>query len=118
MSTELITRLHEVIDALAGIDPHDIVSDMAHIEQTEALLAIGDQLDGIVSRRLQVMHSRNTTTVECGRQTKAWLVEEQRRSGPEATRRMVVARALPERPEIDRALTRGEINLEHAHVIV
>jgi hypothetical protein len=118
MSAELIAKLHEVIAELATIDVHQIDSDGAHIQQAEDLLRATDRLDGVIAARLQVMHNRQSTTVECGRATKAWLVEDLRRSNSEATRRMVVARALPTRAAVDDALAAGEINLEHAHNIV
>jgi hypothetical protein len=117
MQTDGITRLTEALDLLASADPRDL-QGLAQTEHTESLLTAVNRLDGIIANQLQVLHTDNITVAECGRQTKSWLIEEQCRSGPEATRRMVVARALPERPVIAAALVNGEISLEHAHTII
>lgn len=117
MQTDGIARLTEALDLLAGADPRDLQGP-AQIQHTENLLNAVNRLDGIIASQLQVMHTDNITVTECGRQTKSWLIEEQCRSGPEATRRMVVARALPERLVIAAALRSGDINVEHAHAIV
>jgi hypothetical protein len=88
------------------------------IESCELLMRCGDQLDGILARRMQVMGSRDTTVAECGRKLRNWMIEEQLRSDGEASRRVMVARASPHRPVIETALLAGEISLEHAARIV
>ena len=118
MSAALITQLNEVITALGQVDPRELGSGLAVIQRTEDLLKATNRLDAVISTQLQVLHIDRSTEIESGRKTRGWLVEEQCRSKPEASRRMTVARAMPEHPVIADALARGEINLEHAQVIL
>ncbi|HVW82303.1 MAG TPA: DUF222 domain-containing protein [Mycobacteriales bacterium] len=107
-------------EAMAGLlarDPHDL-ADAALVDDTETLLTLRRQLDGVLARQLQVMDTRDATTSECGRSTRAWLVEERLLSRPDAAARMQVARSYPTRPAIVDAMLAGEITQDHAKTIV
>jgi hypothetical protein len=98
-------------------DPHDL-PDVLLLESTQALLRLQRQLDGVLCRRLQVIDTRDATTVECGRSTRAWLVEDQLLSRADAGARMAVARTVVTRPEIVGAMLAGEASLDHTKLIV
>jgi hypothetical protein len=104
------------VDALVAQDPHDL-PDAALTESTAALLREKRRIDGILARRLQVMDARDATTAECGRSTRAWLVEEQLLSRPDAGARMQVARTYVTRPGIVEAMLTGDITHDHAKLI-
>jgi hypothetical protein len=84
---------------------------------TEALLTAVSPLHGVIVSRLQVMEVRQVTTGECGRRTRAWLVEEQHRGHDEAIKLMSVAKAWPSMPVMAAALLAGQITVEHARNI-
>jgi Domain of unknown function (DUF222) len=107
----------EDLDTLVAHDPHDL-ADVLLLEDTAALLREQRRLDGILARRLQVIDTRDVTTVECGRSTRAWLVEEQLLSRSDAGARMAVARSAVSRPAITDAMLAGEAGLDHAKTIV
>jgi Domain of unknown function (DUF222) len=111
----------ELIEAgirlLAAQDPQSLPDEVL-LRSTEALLTFEDQIDGIVARQMQAMHTRDTTVTECGRKLRNWLIEDQLRGDVEAGRRTMVAKALPSRPVVEAALVAGEISLEHAARII
>jgi hypothetical protein len=110
-------QLTDTVDCLLAQDPHDL-PDALLTESTAALLREKRRLDGILARRLQVLDTRDATTAECGRSTRAWLVEEQLLSGPDASARLKVARTYATRPGIVDAMRDGDINQDHAKLIV
>ncbi|HVV74806.1 MAG TPA: DUF222 domain-containing protein [Mycobacteriales bacterium] len=110
-------RLAEDMAGLLARDPHDL-PDAALLEDTETLLRLHRRLDGLITTQLQVLDTRDVTTTERGRGTRAWLVEEQLLSRPEANTRMRLARSSLTRPAITDALRAGEIGLDHATTIV
>jgi hypothetical protein len=55
--------------------------------------------------------------IETGRQTRAWLIEDQHVGHEEATKLTTVAKALPVRPYVEAALLAGDISIEHARNI-
>ncbi len=69
-------------------------------------------------RLLQSAHSRDVTADLRGKNTKWWLIAEQRLAGADASRLMKVATALPARPAIADALAEGHISVDHAAPIV
>jgi Domain of unknown function (DUF222) len=117
MGEALIDRLEEVVGELAEVDPHDLPDTVA-LDRTERMLRVQRRLDGILSGQLQVLDTRDVTTDERGRTTRAWLVEEQQLAQPDAKARMRVARAGVVRPAIADALRDGVISHDHAKVIV
>ncbi|HEX3706047.1 MAG TPA: DUF222 domain-containing protein [Mycobacteriales bacterium] len=102
---------------LVAQDPHDL-PDVLLLESTQALLRLQRQLDGVLCRRLQVIDNRDATTTECGRSTRAWLVEDQLLSRADAGARMAVARTVVTRPAILGAMLTGEASLDHTKLIV
>jgi hypothetical protein len=107
----------EDLDALVTQDPHDL-PDVLLLADTEALLRLQRRLDGVLCRRLQVIDTRDATTTECGRSTRAWLVEDQLLSRADAGARMAVARTVVTRPAILGAMLTGEASLDHTKLIV
>jgi hypothetical protein len=114
---DLHTQLDTIIDALAAVDVHALAEGLA-LEHTEHLLDVANRLSGITAHALQACDVRDVTVSQCGRQTTSWLVEEQHLSRADATRRMWVARWLPAHPAIADALIAGQINAEHARLII
>ncbi|HTR71610.1 MAG TPA: DUF222 domain-containing protein [Mycobacteriales bacterium] len=117
MASRALDLIAEGIRLLAAEDAHAL-SDEVLLRSTEAILTHVDRLDGIAARRMQAMDSREVTVGECGRHVRSWLVEDRRRSEVEATRRTVIAKALPYYPVLEEALVAGEISLEHSARIV
>jgi len=117
MALSGVELIEQGIALLAAQDAHAL-PDETLLRSTEALLSCVDRIDGIVARRMQAMHSRDVTVTECGRKLRNWLIEDQLRSDSEASRRSMVAKALPSRPVLEAALVAGEISLEHAARIV
>jgi hypothetical protein len=108
--------LTEDVASLVAQDPHSL-PDCLLVESTEALLTLRRRLDGVLARRLQVMDTRDATTSECGRSTRAWLVEDQQLSQADACSRLAVARTYPTRPAIVDAMLAGEATQDQAKVI-
>lgn len=116
MPERLIDQLEQLIDGLADTDPHDL-PDTVLLESQQRLLRIERRLHGIGARRLQVMDSRDVTTTERGFSTRAWLVEEQQLSAPDASARLRIARSSVTRPAITEALVAGQITQDQAKLI-
>jgi hypothetical protein len=106
-----------VIADLAAVDLHGL-TEPALLVHTERVLEVQNRLDAISVRVLQACDVREVTVGECGRQTRAWLVEAQRLSPTDAGRRMWVARHLPLFPAVAAAFNAGQINFEHVRVIL
>ena len=109
--------LAEDISRLVAQDPHSL-PDVLLVASTAELLTLRRRLDGVLARRLQVMDTRDATTSECGRSTRAWLVEEQQLSPAEASSRLQVARSAVARPAIVDAMLAGEATQDQAKLIV
>ena len=112
-----MSELLSAIDALATVDVHDL-AEPTLLSETEMLLQAQARLDGLIALRLQALEARDVTVAECGRAAKSWLIEEQHLTPADAARRMWVARQLPARPEVAAALIAGEINHDHAKVLL
>ncbi|HEX3898895.1 MAG TPA: DUF222 domain-containing protein, partial [Mycobacteriales bacterium] len=113
-ATQVIVE--DVVELVAQ-DPHSL-PDSLLVASTEALLTLRRRVDGVLARRLQVMDTRDATTSECGRSTRAWLVEDQQLSQAEAAGRMQVARSYPTRPAIVEAMLAGAATQDQAKLIV
>jgi hypothetical protein len=105
------------VAGLIGQEPHSL-ADTTLLTSTESILTVINQLEAVVTTRLQVMDVRDVTIGECGRKTRSWLVEDQHLGHEAAARHMTVAKALPTSPVVEAALLAGEITLEHARNIV
>ncbi|HVT64815.1 MAG TPA: DUF222 domain-containing protein [Mycobacteriales bacterium] len=109
-----------LVDDLAPLlarDPHDL-PDGALLEDTETLLKLRRQLDGLIAAQLQVVDARDLTTAYYAMGTRNWLIADQLLSKPDADARLRVARSSVTRPQILDALRCGEIGLDHAKLIV
>jgi Domain of unknown function (DUF222) len=104
------------VDRLVERDPREL-SDAALLSSTEILLHEAHRLEAAITRQVHLINVRGVTVAERGRATRGWLVEEQHLSPREATRYLTVGHALPSCPNVEAALTAGEINLEHAAAI-
>ncbi|HEX3900059.1 MAG TPA: DUF222 domain-containing protein, partial [Mycobacteriales bacterium] len=108
--------LAEVIARLVSDDAHSL-PDSLLVESTGMLLTLRRRLDGVLARRLQVIDVRDATTSECGRSTRAWMVEDHQLSQADACSRLQVARSYPTRPAIVEAMLAGEATQDQAKVI-
>jgi hypothetical protein len=106
-----VSELLSMIDTYLCTDVHGL-AELALLVQTEMLIEVRDRLDAALSGHLQALDVREVTVNECGRQTRAWLVEAQRLSPRDAGQRVWVARHLPLFPAVAAAFTAGEINFE------
>ena len=112
-----MSELLSVLDSLAADDVH-AMAEPTLLVRTETLLAARNKLDAEIARSLQALDVRDVTVHECGRTTGSWLVEEQRLTRVEASRRMGVARLLPYHPELTAGLATGDVSHEHARLIL
>ncbi|HEX3906393.1 MAG TPA: DUF222 domain-containing protein [Mycobacteriales bacterium] len=113
-----MSELLSVIDAMTAIDAHLLPSSV-QLTVTEELIQAKDQIDALLASRLQAMEVAEVTVAECGRTTRGWLIEEQRRSPTEARRMMCAARAMPVYPDdLAAAFTAGDISADHVRVIL
>jgi hypothetical protein len=111
-----LLQLTAAVARLLAVDPRDS-AEADRLDEVERLLTFRHQLDAAISQRLQVIDVADTTVAQTGRATRSWLIEEHHLNPGEATKRMRVARALPTHPYLDKALTAGEISLDHANAI-
>jgi hypothetical protein len=117
MSETAIELLERAAELMAGTDYHDLPESLS-LEWTQRTLRVQRVIDGTVAKQIQVIDSRQTTTTECGRSTRAWLVEDQLLSRADAGARMAVARSVVTRPAIVEAMLTGEASLDHTKLIV
>jgi hypothetical protein len=71
----------------------------------------------VLAVHLQALDARDVTVSECGRHTRAWLIDEAHLSPEDAGRRLAVARLSRSSPG-SAALLAGEITHEHARVMI
>lgn len=116
MASRSVEALRDAIAATLADSPVDL-PDSVVLENTELLLQAHRQLDGLIATNLQVMELRQTTTAECGRSTRGWMVEEQRLSQHEADAKLRVARAGVVRPAVVEAMREGALSHKHAELI-
>ena len=85
------------VTGLVGQDQHEL-ADTALLCSSEQILTVINQLNGVLARRLQVMHVRDVTTAECGRKTRNWLIEDQHLGHEYAAKLMTVAKSVADPP--------------------
>ena len=107
----------DAVDAALATDASGLSSG-EQLADIEVGLALASKVDALLASRLRVAHELEASTEECGRTTKSWLVEEMRLNPGDAARRMRQARGLPEAPMTFAAWAAGEINADHALVIL
>ena len=107
----------EAMPPLVAQDPH-CLPDVLLLESTEMLLTLRRRLDGVIARRLQVIDTRDVTTIERGYATRTWLVEDQQLAPHEAGARLALARSSITRPAIVEAMLAGEATQDQAKLIV
>ncbi len=110
-------RLREALDALASVPAADL-PDPVLLEQAEGLIAAKDRLDGLLAERLVALDRRDVTVTECGRSTRGWLVEEQRRAPSEAGQLLWAARRYGRHPVLASAVEAGEVSARHTRAIL
>jgi hypothetical protein len=111
-----MSELRSALDALVALDVHAMAEPVLLVG-IEELLDAKDRLDGVLATHLQAADVRAVTVAEYGRTTRSWLIEDQRLSPKEASRRMALARDLPAHPQTRTALLDAEISHAHAEVI-
>lgn len=107
----------EAITTAGAVDPHQM-PEPVWLTEMEELLTARALLDAVIVERLQAGDVRDITVAECGRTTRAWLVEEQHLAPADARRQLWLAHQLPAFPAVADAMADGGINTEHARVIV
>ncbi len=110
-------RLREALDALASVPAADL-PDPVLLEQVEGLIAAKDRLDGLLAERLVALDRRDVTVTECGRSTRGWLIEEQRRAPGEAGQLLWAARRYGRHPVLASAVEAGEVSARHTRAIL
>ena len=116
MASRSIEALRVAMTAVLA-EPSADLPDTIVIENTAAMLTLRRQLDGAISTNLQVMDTRQATTVESAKSTRAWLIEEQHLSPRQAETKLRVARAGVARPAVIEAMRDGDISHKHAELI-
>ena len=110
-------ELRAVLDALASVPAADL-ADPVLLGQAEALIAARDRVDGLLTERLAVLDRRDVTVAECGRSTRGWLVEEQRRAPAEAGQLLWAARRYGRHPVLAEAVAAGVVSARHTRAIL
>jgi hypothetical protein len=109
-------ELTEVVGAKVALGPSAELSEK--LTGLDALFTLESVVRAGQSVFLADAHDVEATTLECGRTTKSWLVEEMCLNPGEAARRMRLAKGLPDAPVLFAALAAGDIHAEHALVIL
>ena len=104
------------LSAYRAVDPtgqpvEELLGDL------QALLALRDQVDGLIARRLEVVEVSDATAVECGLSTRAWLQSVARLSAYDAGQRMLVGRSLASAPVLAEAVEDGAVGHDSARII-
>jgi hypothetical protein len=102
-----MSELLSVIDTLAVTDVHGLPGP-GLLGATEELITARNRLDGVLAVHLQALDARDVTVSECGRHTRAWLIDEAHLSPEDAGRRLTVARLIPFKPGIGGAAGGGD----------
>lgn len=117
MVVEAVARLRAALDDLRAFDVNT-VSAADLVESTAELLKIETGLRAEELRWLSNMDERDTTTEECGRAPRSWLIEEHNLSPAEAARRMRIARTWERFPDLRAAAEAGAITMDHVATIL
>lgn len=104
------------VGALVGELPADR-PDIVAMSNVEQLLVSRSQIDAQIARELAVIDAHAATIEETGRQTRAWLVEEQLLDPGAAARKLRIARNLWRWPATEAAWLSGDISEDHVAVI-
>lgn len=91
--------------------------DVVAMGNVERLLTVCSQLHAQLARELAVIDAHAATVQDCGRHTRAWLVEEQSLDPGAAARKMRIARHLGRWPATEAAWLAGDISEDHVAVI-
>jgi hypothetical protein len=117
VTSSAVDGVTSAVQALVQQPPADL-PDVVVLSNLEQLLVLRSQLDAVMGQHLAVADSRDATVTECGRGTRAWLVEEQQVERGLAARKMRVARQLWRWPATEAAWLSGDISEDHVLVIV
>src|SRR3954447_5904785 len=111
-----IEALAAAVAAVQDLDPVGLGTSSSN--NLEKLLELEQRLASVTTRVLAAVDDAAVTVEETGRLTRSWLVEEQHLGPRTATDRLCLARGLPSCADADKAFAAGEINTEHALLIV
>jgi hypothetical protein len=105
------------VDALLQIDAHAQSMD-TQITVLYELVALDNKVQALKAKWAQAAAQSEATVALCGRQTKRFLVEELLLDPGAAGRTMRLARGLPYAALTERTLAAGDINADHALLIL
>lgn len=113
----VLEQLGAAMDAVAQVVPADL--DPLHlVDAISRLIDAETRLRGIETAWLAVADDRDAVVGAVGRPATSWLSEELHLTSAEASRRVRLARGLAERPALAEALTRAELTVDQAAVVL
>src|SRR5262245_36636248 len=108
-----VAGLAAAVAALAEVDPADLPAS-GQLELLRRVWPLLCQLDAQVTRIVGVVHGQGSAAQEAAVSTAAWLRSRLHAGG--GGRRVQVATALRDLPEVAAAFARGDISFSHAHI--
>lgn len=121
MLVEPVATLSAGLDAALGewaaVSP-TALSPAALVNGLDEMHAAECRLRALQAEWLAAADAADAVVTETGRATRWWLIEEQRQGPAEAGRRMRLARGMAEAPLVAAALRAGDINPDHALLIL
>src|SRR3954468_12183384 len=116
-AVSLVAAASAQVDALLQLDPHAQPLD-AHVEVLYELVALDNKVQALKAKWVQAADQSEATVALCGRQTKRFLVEELLLEPGVAGRVMRLGHGLPYAALTDATLAAGDINDDHALLIL
>ena len=116
VNSPALPTLSSSVDALAGQDL-DLLSTSTLGDDLVSLHRLIDRLEAELARRLHRFHHLRGPAASGSPSTVSWLISRCRLSPGAAASRLTLARHLPDLPQTQHALRRGDIGAHHAAVI-
>src|SRR3954453_8468017 len=113
----LVADASAQVDALLQVDPHAQTID-AQVEALYDLVALDNKVQALKAKWVQAAHQSEAPVTLRGRQTKRFLVEDLLLEPGAAGRIMRLGRGLPYAALTDATLAAGDINDDHALLIL
>jgi hypothetical protein len=113
----LVADASAQVDALLQVDAHAHTVDV-QVEVLYDLVALDNKVQALKAKWVQAAHESEATVTLCGLQTKRFLVEELLLEPGAAGRVMRLGRGLPYAVLTEQTLAAGDINDEHALLIL
>lgn len=110
------TAVGAAIDDCTAV-PLTGLPSLVQVAELETLLIAERRLAAEIARRLHAAQTSDALVAETGYGPRTWLISECQLSAAEASRRVGVARALPELPKVAAAFRSGALSHDHARVL-